>query len=125
MRHTDGVSDAHGEGSVPGFSKEIVNRLRSELGDQAERALRCLDTAAVLITHANEDAQRLHFAESAAYNLREALDSVVKGQGAAPGGLRAVTEAWRKFTAERDLPEVNLVLGSRGTGPGAELSGSG
>lgn len=59
MRHTDGVSDAHGEGSVPGFSKEIVNRLRSELGDQAERALRCLNTAAVLITHANEDAQRL------------------------------------------------------------------
>jgi hypothetical protein len=36
-------------------------------------------------------------AESAAYNLREALDAVVKGRDPAEGGLPAIRDAWTRL----------------------------
>lgn len=50
----------------------------------------------------------LRLAESAAYSIREALNGVVAGRDAAAGGLRAVIDAWRKFNAQKALPEVDL-----------------
>ena len=39
----------------------------------------------------------LRVAESAAYNLREALDAVVSGRDASSGGMQEVIESWRHF----------------------------
>lgn len=47
--HTDGVSDVSEDELVPGLSAEVVEHLRLELGERAERVLRCLRTAAALI----------------------------------------------------------------------------
>lgn len=91
---------------VPGLPANVIDRLRAELGD-AERIIRCLRTAAVLIEQAETDDRDLRFAASAAYNLREALDSVVRGKDAAEGGLAAVMEAWQRYKAELDQPNAD------------------
>ena len=54
------------------------------------------------------DDRDLRLAESAAYNLREALDSVIGGRDAADGGLPAVLEAWRRFKAEVAQPNADI-----------------
>jgi hypothetical protein len=84
---------------VPGLSSDVVERLRTELSERAEKVLRCLRTAAVQVVQSKEDTSGLRFAESAAYNLRQALDHVVEGQDAAEGGLGAVLDAFRRYTA--------------------------
>ena len=58
------------------------------------------------MAQAEADASGLRLAESAAYNLREALNHVVEGQDAAVGGLRAVMGAWRKFKDQTAVPGV-------------------
>lgn len=82
----------------------VVERLRSELGGRAEKVLGCLRTAAALVAQAEADVSGLRLAESAAYNLREALDHVAAGQNAAEGGLGAVMDAWRRFKTQTAVP---------------------
>ncbi|GAA2463082.1 hypothetical protein GCM10010405_54350 [Streptomyces macrosporus] len=89
---------------VPGLSGVVVERLRSEIGGRAERVLRCLRTAAALIAQAEQDGSGLRLTESAAYNLREALNSVVEGQDASEGGLRAVMDAWQRYKEQAAVP---------------------
>ena len=89
---------------IPGLSGVVVGRLRSELGVRAEKVLGCLRTAAVLVAEAEADVSGLRLAESAVYNLREALNHVVEGQDAAEGGLGAVLDAWRRFRAQTAVP---------------------
>ena len=93
---------------VPGLSSDVVDRLRMELGERAEKVLRCVRTAAAQVVQSEEDTSGLRFAESAAYNLRQALDHVVEGQDAAEGGLGAVLDAFRRYTEQRAVPGADL-----------------
>jgi hypothetical protein len=92
--HTISMSNASDDEQVPGLPEEVVERLRNELGDRADRIIRCLRTAAVLIEQAKTDERGLQLADSAAYNLREALNAVVEGEDPAEGGLRTILDAW-------------------------------
>ncbi len=76
-----------------------------ELGpDAGERVLRCLRTAESLLRHSSEDQDDLRYAESAAYNLREALNSAVKGKPAGEGGFAAALKAWEHYKVTSRLP---------------------
>lgn len=93
---------------VPGLSGNVAERLRSELGEPAEKIVRCLRTAEVLIGQAMADDGSLRLAESAAYNVREALNAVVEDrEDAAEGGLPAVMDAWRRFKVETAQPDAD------------------
>jgi hypothetical protein len=65
-------------------AERIVTELRPAAG---ERILRSIRTAGSLLHHSSEDEEDLRYAESAAYNLREALDSVVRDRSAGEGGF--------------------------------------
>lgn len=101
------MSDAPGEEVIPDLPAVVVERLRAELGARAEKVLGCLRTAAALVAQAEADVSGLRLAESAAYNLREALNHVVEGQDAAEGGFRAVVDAWRRFQAQTAVPGID------------------
>jgi hypothetical protein len=103
------VSDVLDDELLPGVPAVVVERLRSELGTRAEKVLGCLRTAAALMRQAEADVSGLRLAESAAYNLREALNHVVAGQDAAEGGLKAVMDAWRRFQDQAAVPGVDAV----------------
>ncbi|WP_141974974.1 hypothetical protein [Saccharothrix saharensis] len=83
---------------------EVVERVVAELSAQGEKVVAALRTAAVLIMQAVHDESGLRLAESAAYNLREALDAVVTGRTPVPGGLPVVVEAWERFEREAAQP---------------------
>jgi hypothetical protein len=72
-------------------------RIAEEFPDRAHRILAGIRTAARFIAEAKVDEDGLRFAESAAYNLREALDTVVKGGDPADGGLRAIRAQWTRY----------------------------
>ena len=92
-----------------GLPVEVENRIRIEVpGRAGDRTIACLRTACWLLSGAarntvlGEDepdntVAALRLAESAAYNLREALGSVAAGRDPAEGGLRAVRDAWTRF----------------------------
>ena len=101
------MSDVPDDELVPGLPGVVVERLRTELGARAEKVFGCLRTAAALMAQAEADVSGLRLAESAAYNLREALNHVVEGQDAAEGGLRAVVGAWGRFKAQTAVPGVD------------------
>jgi hypothetical protein len=105
--HTGAVSDVPDDESLPGVPGVVVERLRAELGERAEKVLGCLRTACALVAQAEADVRGLRLAESAAYNLREALNHVVEGQDAAEGGLRAVMGAWMRFKDQTAVPGVD------------------
>ena len=92
---------------IPGLPGVVVERLRTELGARAEKVFGCLRTAAALVAQAEADVSGLRLAESAAYNLREALNHVVEGHDAAGGGLQAVMDAWRRFKDQTAVPGVD------------------
>ncbi|MFE0021572.1 hypothetical protein [Amycolatopsis sp. NPDC059021] len=74
---------------------DVCARLTEELPESAGKILGCLRTAGALIEEAIVDDRGLRLAESAAYNVREALDAVVAHRTPAGGGeLRAVMDAW-------------------------------
>lgn len=82
---------------VPGLPPEVVARLVTELGGQGNKVIDCLRTAAALISQAGHARSGLRLAESAAYNIREALDAVVEGRAAPEGGVGAAVAAWRRY----------------------------
>jgi hypothetical protein len=85
----------------------IAARVVAELGDRAgRRTLSCLRAAAELLRLSHTGTE-VRFAESAAYNLREALDSVVRDQPAGEGGLRMVIDAWDKYKQAAEQPEAD------------------
>lgn len=92
---------------VPGLSEPVIDRLRSERGDSADKIVACLRTAEELLVRVVAGDDRLRLAESAAYNLREALNTVVEGQDAAHGGLRAVIDAWSRYETEVSQPQAD------------------
>jgi hypothetical protein len=92
------------DGSRLDLPAEVTKQIVTELSDQGKKALAALRTAAVLIEQALHDETGLRFAESAVYNLREALDAVVAGRTPVPGGLPMVIEAWEQFEREVAQP---------------------
>jgi hypothetical protein len=82
-----------------GLPAEVEARIRTEVPERGDRIIACLRTAAWLLDQASgeDDAAGLRVAESAAYNLREALDAVVKGRDPAEGGLPAIRDAWTRL----------------------------
>lgn len=89
---------------VPGIDHAVAKRIRAELGVQSsDRIFRCLRTAAELIGLA-EDRAKLRYGESAAYNLREALDAVVRDQSSPDGGLRTALAAWDRYKLSCEQP---------------------
>jgi hypothetical protein len=93
------------EGELLGLPAKVVERVVAELAVQGEKALSALQTAAALIVLALHDECGLRFAESAAYNVREALDAVVSGRAPVSGGLPVVIEAWERFEGEVAQPD--------------------
>jgi hypothetical protein len=93
------------DGSLLSLPGDVAERVVAELSDRGEKAVAALRTAAVLIAHALHDETGLRFAESAAYNLREALEAVVAGRTPVPGGLPVVIEAWERFQDEVGQPD--------------------
>jgi hypothetical protein len=91
---------------LPELPPEVVERILGEL-PRGERVFGCLRTAAVLIKQAVGDDGGLRLAESAGYNLREALDTVVKGRSPVSGGLPAILDAWDRYQSEVDQPEAD------------------
>ena len=90
--------------SVPVVDGAVASRIVAELGDRTGgRVLRCLRTAAELIQLSTDD-DELRFAESAAYNVREALDSVVRERPGAEGGLRTALDAWDRYKLVCEQP---------------------
>lgn len=107
-RHTCEMDGVPADGLDAGLQQAVLDRMSSELGPRAEKVLCCLRTATALMSQARTDVRGLRLAASAAYNLREALDHVVKGQDAAEGGLRAVLDAWRTFKVQADVPGADV-----------------
>ena len=101
------MSDVPDDELLPGVPRVVIERLRAELGARAEKVLGCLRTATALVAQAEADVSGLRLAESAAYNLREALNHVVEGQDAAEGGLGAVVDAWRRFQDQTAVPGID------------------
>jgi hypothetical protein len=92
------------DGVVAGLSPAVAERIRVELDGPGDTVLRCLRTAAAFVDLARTDPVGLRFAESAAFNLREALNRVVEDQEAAEGGLRALGQGWERLKNEVMVP---------------------
>jgi hypothetical protein len=84
--------------SITGLEGEVAGRILAELGEEAgERVITCLGTAEEFLDCGAADERGLRFAESAIYNVREALDAVVSGTPARGGGLDAAIKAWERY----------------------------
>lgn len=93
---------------ITGLDAPVSKRIVTELGPEAGgRALRCLRTAESLLHQSSEDRENLRYAESAAYNLREALDSVVRERPAGEGGFAAAIKAWEHYKLTSQLPDAD------------------
>ena len=97
-------ADEPDRSNAPGLDPCVVDRILTELGSAGERVLRCLRTAHSLLELGAVDAEGFRYAASAAYNVREALDSVVRDRPAGEGGLTAALEAWEQYRLSCDLP---------------------
>jgi hypothetical protein len=86
---------------------EVVARIVDELPGSGEKVVAGLRTAAVLIKLAVDDERGLRLAESAGYNLREALDAVVAGRTPVDGGLPAILAAWAGYQLDVREPGVD------------------
>ena len=79
------------DGSLLDLPAEVVEQVVVELSDRGEKAAAALRTAARLIAQAGHDDTGLRFTESAAYNLREALEAVVTGRTPVRRGVPAIS----------------------------------
>jgi hypothetical protein len=79
------------------LAPEVIERIVAELAGRGPRVIDCLRTAEELVGQAVADQRGLRLAESAGYNLREALDTVVAGRTPASGGLPAILDAWNRY----------------------------
>lgn len=91
---------------------EVVAQILDDL-DQGEKVIDSLRTAAHLIAEAREDSLGLKLVESAAYNLREALDAVVVGEDGGAGGMPAIRDAYERFHLASSGPEADEASGLR------------
>lgn len=93
---------------ISGLNPSAAERIVAELGrTDGERVFRCLRTAEAMLGSAGAGHPLLRWAESDAYNLREALDSVVRHRSAGEGGLSAALSAWDRFKRAVALPDAD------------------
>jgi hypothetical protein len=104
------TTDEPDDQPLPELPSEVVERVLGELPDRGEKVVDCLRTAAVLIKQAVDDARGLRLAESAGYNVREALDAVVASRSPVSGGFDAIMEAWDRYQLEADQPGVDRAV---------------
>ena len=102
-----------GDSELRGIPNDVRERILADVpGGYGERVITCLVAARALLGHAGEDGYRvLRPAESAAFNVREALDSVVGAVTAPVGGLQTALNAWTRYMQVGGRPGWN---GSRG-----------
>ena len=86
--------------------REVADQIVKDL-DQGPKILSALATAAHLIAAARGGEAGLRLVESAAYNLREALDAVVAGQAAGKGGIPAIRDALGRYRVASSDPETS------------------
>lgn len=88
------------DSELRGIPENVRDRILADVpGENGDRVIACLGAARTLLDLASEDEDRaLRPAESAAFNLREALDSVVRAVTAPASGLRTALDAWTKYT---------------------------
>ena len=92
------------EGPIRGLDDRVAEQVLAELPpDDGPRVLSCLRTAQSLLALGAVDSPTERFAASAAYNLREALDSVTRRRNSA-GGLTTALEAWSTYKLACDVP---------------------
>ncbi|RJQ91128.1 hypothetical protein D5S19_02305 [Amycolatopsis panacis] len=87
--------------------EEVVERIIEVLAERGKKVLACLRTADAFLRQAAEDDAGLRYAESAGYNIREALDAVVEDSEAVRDGVPSALDAWNRY------------LGSLGSSPEA------
>lgn len=105
--------DAADPPAVPdGIPREVADQIVKDLG-RGPKILDCLCTAAHLIAEAREDQTGLRLVESAAYNLREALDAVVVGQDSGPSGMPPVKDALDRYRIASSEPGADEVAALR------------
>lgn len=92
--------------------REVAGQVVKDL-ERGSKILECLSTAAHLIAQAREDEAGLRLVESAAYNLREALDAVVADRDAGPSGMPAVKEALERYRVASAGPEADDIAALR------------
>lgn len=108
-----GPDDAADPPAAPaGMPLEVADQIVKDL-ERGPKILDCLSTAAHLIAEAREDQTGLRLVESAAYNLREALDAVVAGRDAGASGMPAVKEALDRFRLASSEPDADEVAALR------------
>ena len=99
------MSTSEEPAAITGMDTAVAERIVAELGDgSGVRVLRCLRTAEALLDIKDAGEPDLRLPESAAYNLREALDSVVRDQPAGEGGFSAAIAAWERYRVVSQLP---------------------
>jgi hypothetical protein len=93
---------------LAGMDAAVASRIVTELSDgSGDRVLGCLRTAEALLALGRSGESDLRWAESAAYNVREALDSVVRDRPAGEGGFSAALEAWERYRLAIQLPDAD------------------
>jgi len=97
--------DIEPELPVATLSPEVAANVVVELGARGDRVVAYVRTAATLIEQIAGSNPELRLAETVAYNLREALDSIVAGRDAAVGGLAAIEAAWNEFNNAQQLAQ--------------------
>lgn len=114
--HTVGVPGPDNAADPPpdpaGMPFEVADQIVKDL-QRGRKILDCLSTAAYLIAEAREDQTGLRLVESAAYNLREALDAVPAGQDAGPSGMPAVKDALDRYHLASSEPDTGEATGLR------------
>lgn len=99
------MSSVHSEEPVTGLGRSATERILTELGPAAgSRVVRSLATAEALLHGTAALTDDLRFPESAAYNIREALDSVVQDQPPGESGFAAANKAWTEYKTTIELP---------------------
>lgn len=85
------------------LSDVVVARIRGVLPERGDRILASLHTAVKFarLAAAGDD-QGVRWAESCAYNLREALDSVVTDTVPGPGRVEAMGAEWARYELVKD-----------------------
>ncbi|MGY1969016.1 hypothetical protein ACW9HH_32680 [Nocardia gipuzkoensis] len=98
------LSGEDDEAVLSGLPAEVAERVVVELSGRGEQVVAQFRTAAFLIRLAVHAEGDFRLAESAAYNLREALNAVVTDRSPAAGGLPAVLDAWEQYEREVAQP---------------------
>lgn len=110
VRVPDYAGGEEGRSFPSGLPQEVLDQIVTDLGERGEKVISSLRTAAHLITQARGDQTGLRLVESAAYNLREALDAVAAGTDAAPGGFPAVKAAYKRYQVSAAGPEADAAV---------------